>query len=146
MFTRPSLSSFGRTGAVVGMLYLLVVTVLYSLLLFMYSNWVNLTVILTQAVLLLFFGPPLAALWFATVVRFRHEDTLVILPRWTVVFLILGMAIVVAFGVWALVTYPWLSPTHPGPAAAGIAVAAVPALILAAFYLKDNQRAHRDIA
>jgi hypothetical protein len=127
------------------MLYLAALTALYALLLLIYSNWVNLTVILAQVVLLGVFGPPLAALWFASVVRYRHADDLVMLPRWTVVFLSMGIVIVVVLGVWALATYPWPSPGHFGPAAAVTSGVAVPALVAAILYLRDSRRAHNAI-
>jgi len=145
MFTRPALSSFGKSGAVICMLYLIALTGLYLLLLFAYSNWVNLNVILVQAVLLLVFCPPLIALWFATLIRYRYADELVILPRWTVAFLSMGIAIDVTLGIWALVSYPWPSPGHSGPAAAVTFGVSSPALVVAVLYVRDCLRAHHAI-
>jgi hypothetical protein len=127
------------------MLYLIALTGLYSLLKFVYSNWTNLTVILVQAVLLLVFGPSLIAIWFATFVRYRYADDLVILPRWTVAFIFMGIAVDATLGVWALVSYPWPSPGHSGPAAAVIFGVSIPALVVAVLYVRDSRRAHRAI-
>jgi hypothetical protein len=143
MFERQPLASFGRFGAAVCLAYLLPATGLYLLLVILYSNWVNATIILYQAVVLLIFGPPLLALWILSIDRLRHGDKLKALPHWMTLALYLGILATSMAAAYASITYPWLGRLHMGPAFAAIALVASPALIPALLFLKDNRSASR---
>ena len=142
MFEREEISSFGRFGASICVLYLTAVTTLYALLLVIYSNWPNPTIPLFQAIWLFIYGPPLTALWTACISRIKHGDELKTLPSWVVLALSFGVVAVSATTLYAVATHPW-QRMHMGGAFAAIAIVSSPALVPAILFLKDHRAARK---